>query len=55
MAWLAFGHWEADLMSFGRGRPPLLVLQERRSRALLAAALPSKAAEPLIHVLRGLL
>ena len=41
-------------MSFGQGRPPLLVLQERRSRALLAAALPSKAAEPLSRVLRGL-
>lgn len=52
---LVFGHWEADLMSFGQGRPQLLVLQERRSRALLAAALPSKAAEPLIRVLRGLL
>ena len=51
---LVYGHWEVDLMSFGQGRPPLLVLQERRSRALLAAALPSKAAEPLSRVLRGL-
>ena len=51
----ALGHWEADLMQFGRGGPSLLVLQERRTRALLAAALPSKAAEPLIQALRRLL
>ncbi len=51
---LVCGHWEVDLMSFGRRRPLLLVLQERCSRALLAAALPSKAAEPLAAGLRGL-
>ena len=37
-----------------RWRRRLLALQERRSRALLAAALPSKAAEPLAAGLRGL-
>ena len=49
------GHWEADLMQFGRGGPALLVLQDRCTRALLAAALPSKAADPLIRALRRLL
>ncbi len=49
------GHWEADLVQFGRGGPALLVLQDRCTRALLAAALPSKAADPLIRALRRLL
>ena len=42
-----FGHWEADLMLFGRSGPVLLVLQERRSRLLLMARAPSKAAGPI--------
>ena len=42
-------------MQFGRGGPALLVLQDRCTRAALAAALPSKAAEPLIRALRRLL
>lgn len=49
------GHWEADLMHFGRGGRSLLVLQERRSRALLALPLAGKAAAPLSETLSGLL
>ena len=49
------GHWEADLMHFGRGGRSLLVLQERRSRALLALPLAGKAAAPLSEALSGLL
>ena len=49
------GHWEADLMQFGRGRPALLVLQERCTRAVLAAPLPNKASAPLIEALAALL
>ena len=30
------GHWEADLMLFGKGGPALLVMQERHSRLLAA-------------------
>ena len=41
-----FGHWEADLMLFSRPGQALLVSQERKSRALLSARQPSKAAQP---------
>ena len=50
-----FGHWEADLMLFGRSGPVLLVLQERRSRLLLMARAPSKAAGPIAETIARVL
>jgi IS30 family transposase len=41
-----FGHWEADLMLFSKPGQALLVSQERKSRALLSARQPGKAALP---------
>jgi len=41
-----FGHWEADLMMFTLPGQALLVSQERKSRALLSARQPGKAALP---------
>ena len=40
------GHWEADLMLFKTYGQAILVAHERRSRILLIARQPSKAAEP---------
>ena len=39
-----FGHWEADLMLFTAPGQAILVSQERKSRALLSAKQPGKAA-----------
>ena len=39
------GHWEADLMLFGKGGEVLLTLHERYSRLTLPIRLPSKEAE----------
>lgn len=41
-----FGHWEADLMLFAAPGQAILVSQERKSRALLSARQPGKAALP---------
>ena len=41
-----FGHWEADLMLFTAPGQALLVSQERKSRAVLSARQPGKAARP---------
>lgn len=41
-----FGHWEADLMLFATPSQALLVSQERKSRAVLSAKQPGKAALP---------
>jgi len=41
-----FGHWEADLMMFAAPGQAILVSQERKSRALLSAKQPGKAARP---------
>ncbi len=41
-----FGHWEADLMLFTAPGQAVLVSQERKSRALLSARQPGKAARP---------
>jgi IS30 family transposase len=41
-----FGHWEADLMLFTIPGQAILVSQERKSRALLSAKQPGKAALP---------
>jgi transposase, IS30 family len=41
-----FGHWEADLMLFTAPGQAILVSQERKSRALLSAKQPGKAARP---------
>ncbi len=41
-----FGHWEADLMLFTAPGQAILVSQERKSRALLSAKQPGKAALP---------
>ena len=40
-----FGHWEADLMAFGRRGPVVLALHERHSRLLLALRQPGKTAD----------
>lgn len=42
----SFGHWEADLMLFTAPGQAILVSQERKSRALLSAKQPGKAAVP---------
>jgi IS30 family transposase len=39
-----FGHWEADLMLFATPGQAILVSQERKSRAVLSAKQPGKAA-----------
>ena len=49
------GHWEADLMHFRGQKTCLLTCQDRRSRLLLAAPLPSKAAETTARALTNLL
>ena len=41
------GHWEADLMLFGRQGQTVLVLHERHSRLLIALRQPGKAADPV--------
>ena len=50
-----FGHWEADLMLFGRSGPGLLVLHERHSRLVLMARPPSKAAGPIAETIARVL
>ena len=49
------GHWEADLMLFGKQGQALLVMQERHSRLLAAVRLPSKEAEPAARAMAGVL
>ena len=44
-----FGHWEADLMLFRLPGQAILVSQERKSRALLLARQPGKAAVPTVQ------
>lgn len=41
-----FGHWEADLMHFATPGQTILVAHERKSRLLLLARQPGKAAQP---------
>jgi IS30 family transposase len=52
------GHWEADLMLFAKYGQAVLVTHERRSRLLVLARQPNKAAEPvatrLTHLFRCL-
>ncbi len=45
------GHWEADLMLFATYGQAILVAQERKSRVLLLAKQPSKAAQPTVEQL----
>jgi IS30 family transposase len=45
------GHWEADLMLFSRYGQAILVAHERKSRILLLAKQPSKAAQPTLEQL----
>lgn len=49
------GHWEADLMLFGRSGHAVLTLHERHSRLLLATRTNGKAAEPIASAMRDLL
>ena len=49
------GHWEVDLMLFGRGGQAVLTLHERHSRLLLATRTNGKAAEPIASAMRDLL
>lgn len=44
-----FGHWEADLMMFRLPGQAILVSQERKSRVLLSARQPGKAAVPTVQ------
>jgi len=48
-----FGHWEADLMLFATPGQAILVSQERRSRVLLSARQPGKAAMPAAKRLKA--
>ena len=48
------GHWEADLMLFGRGGHAVLALHERHSRLLIAARQPGKAADPIASTMYDL-
>ena len=50
-----FGHWEADLMAFGRRGPVVLALHERHSRLLLAVRQGGKAADTTAESLGRLL
>jgi transposase, IS30 family len=45
------GHWEADLMLFATYGQAILVAHERKSRVLLLAKQPSKAARPTVEQL----
>ena len=49
------GHWEADLMLFGKGGQALLVMQERHSRLAAALRLSGKAAEPVARAMARVL
>jgi IS30 family transposase len=48
------GHWEADLMCFAKYDQAILVVHERKSRALIATRQPSKAAAPVLERLNRL-
>ena len=50
-----FGHWEADLMSFGRSGAVVLALHERTSRLLVAVRQESKRADATAATLVRLL
>ena len=50
-----FGHWEADLMSFGRSGAVVLALHERASRLLVAVRQESKRADATVATLERLL
>jgi IS30 family transposase len=49
------GHWEADLMMFAKYGQNILALHDRRSRILVAARPPTKAAGPTAQILLALL
>ena len=49
------GHWEADLMLFKTYGQAILTLHERRSRLLIAARPPSKAAKPIAKAMAKIL
>jgi len=48
-----FGHWEGDLMVFATPGQAALVALERKSRLILAARQPGKAAQPAAEQLRA--
>ena len=47
-----FGHWEGDSMAFAIPGQAALVALERKSRLVLAARQPGKAAQPVVEQLR---
>jgi IS30 family transposase len=49
------GHWESDLMHFRKPDQSVLILQERRSRLMMGANLPSKEAASVAHAMCTLL
>lgn len=49
------GHWEADLMLFGRHGQAILVAHERTSRFTLITRQPNKAAKPVLKSLLAIL
>ena len=51
-----FGHWEADVMQFGRTKQTsVLMLHERHSRLLIAVRQPSMAAAPMAEAMAAIL
>ena len=49
------GHWEADLMLFGRSGQAVLALHERHSRLLIALRQKGKAADPIASAMSQVL
>ena len=49
------GHWEGDLMLFGKYKQAVLTLHERHSRMLIAARPPSKHADPVADLMKRIL
>ena len=49
------GHWEADLMLFGRQGQTVFALHERHSRLLIALRQPGKAADPVASAMTQVL
>jgi IS30 family transposase len=52
---LLFGHWEGDLMNFGRAAGNVLVLAEQHSRFILAARQTTRNSRVTAEAIKGLL
>jgi len=49
------GHWEGDLMLFGKHKQAVLTLHERHSRLMIATRPPSKHADPIATIMQRIL